>query len=106
MNYSTQQQSGCKKSMCSSCGMGMNMRMPMDMNMNMDMRMPMDMDMAPILQMPHRNNSDFDNFPLAMAYVPWQCWNQVYDLEEGFQAGTIFPELNLPFTGRCMTNAN
>ena len=52
------------------------------------------------------NTVNFDQFPLGMAYVPWQSWNQLYDLERGFQAGTIFPELDLPFTGRCTTNAN
>lgn len=45
---------------------------------------------------------DIDKMPIAMAYVPWQQWNDVYDLETAFQCGTIFPELNLPFTGRCI----
>ena len=40
-------------------------------------------------------------FPLAMAYVPWQHMENVYEnLEEAFMIGTIFPELNKPFTGR------
>jgi hypothetical protein len=43
-----------------------------------------------------------DNFPVGMCYVPWQQWNQIYDLEKGFLCGTIFPELNKPFLGsRC-----
>lgn len=37
---------------------------------------------------------------LAMAYVPWQQWNQTYELKKALQAGTIFPELNKPFWGR------
>jgi hypothetical protein len=38
---------------------------------------------------------------LAMAYVPWQHFTKIYDnLEEAFRVGTIFPELNKPFTGR------
>lgn len=37
--------------------------------------------------------------PLAMAYVPWQCWNNVYEPAEGWHRGTIFPELDLPFLG-------
>ena len=38
---------------------------------------------------------------LAMAYVKWQQFDKIYeDLEKGYKAGTIFPELNLPFTGR------
>lgn len=40
-----------------------------------------------------------DNFPVAMAYVPWQNWNTVYDLEKALTCGTIFPELNKPFLG-------
>lgn len=39
-------------------------------------------------------------FPLAMAYVPWQNFNSIYDLEKGFRTGTIFPELDKPFLGR------
>ena len=35
--------------------------------------------------------------PLAMAYVPMQQWSEVYDEAEAFHAGTLFPELNLPF---------
>lgn len=36
---------------------------------------------------------------VGMAYVPWQKWQQPYDYEKGFQAGTIFPDLDLPFLG-------
>lgn len=44
---------------------------------------------------------DFDRFPVAMAYVPWQQLCNVYeDLDEALQNGTLFPELNKPFTGR------
>ena len=42
-----------------------------------------------------------DKFPVAMAYVPWQHFNGIYDdLEKAYRIGTIFPELNKPFTGR------
>ena len=37
---------------------------------------------------------------LAMAYVPWQRWQETYPLEEGLHRGTIFPELDLPFEGK------
>lgn len=37
--------------------------------------------------------------PLAMAYVPWQCWCETYKPSEGWDRGTIFPELDLPFLG-------
>lgn len=36
---------------------------------------------------------------LAMAYVPWQTWQSLYDAEKGFSCGTIFQELNKPFRG-------
>ena len=38
--------------------------------------------------------------PLAMAYVPWQNWKKIYDIEKGFSRGTIFEELDKPFLGR------
>ena len=41
-----------------------------------------------------------EDFPLAMAYVPWQRWRDVLQPDEGLCCGTIFKELNLPFTGR------
>lgn len=41
----------------------------------------------------------YEDMPLAMAYVPWQRWQNIYDAEKGFCNGTIFQELNLPFRG-------
>lgn len=41
---------------------------------------------------PHKNLS------LAMAYVMWQEWRKIYDYEKGLSRGTIFEELDLPFT--------
>ncbi len=37
--------------------------------------------------------------PLAMAYVPIQKWKTTYSPEKALQAGTVFPELDLPFRG-------
>lgn len=46
-------------------------------------------------------NENFDKFPVAMAYVPWQRLTHIYeDLDEALENGTIFPELNKPFVGR------
>lgn len=43
----------------------------------------------------------FEQFPIAMAYVPWQHFEKMYeDLEKAYRIGTVFPELNKPFTGR------
>ncbi len=41
---------------------------------------------------------------LAMAYIPNQTWTDLYDLCVGFQKGTVFQSLDLPFYGskfRC-----
>ena len=37
--------------------------------------------------------------PLGMAYVPFQEWVELYDSEEAFPKGTIFPDLYYPFFG-------
>jgi hypothetical protein len=42
---------------------------------------------------------DIEAFPVAMAYVPWQYINTVYDSHKALKIGTIFPELDLPFCG-------
>ena len=41
---------------------------------------------------------------VAMAYVPWQMFNGIYDLDRALCAGTIFPCLDKPFKGRCACN--
>lgn len=38
--------------------------------------------------------------PLAMAYVPWQRWGNLYCACKALQAGTVFEELDKPFLGR------
>lgn len=49
----------------------------------------------------YRFDENCDRYPIAMAYVPWQHFVKIYDnLEEAYCTGTIFPELNKPFTGR------
>lgn len=57
-----------------------------------------------ISPMPPTHDGGFDNMylgdlPLAMCYVPMQRWNTTYSLQRGLERGTIFPELDLPFTG-------
>ena len=52
-----------------------------------------------------QQNNDKCNIPkakcsLAMAYVPWQKWENMYDDEMALEMGTAFPSLNLPFCGR------
>ena len=41
-----------------------------------------------------------DSMPLAMAYVPWQKWEDIYSPEEGFARGTIFAQLDKSYIGR------
>ena len=37
--------------------------------------------------------------PVAMAYVPWQEWHDIYPAEKALHRGTIFEELDKPFLG-------
>ncbi len=46
------------------------------------------------------SSEPIDTYPLAMAYVPWQTWGNVFDCEEALANGTIFPDLVLPFLGK------
>ncbi len=45
-------------------------------------------------------------YPVGMAYVPMQEFTDVYEIEKGFQRGTVFAQLDYPFlvgfcAGRC-----
>lgn len=44
-----------------------------------------------------------DHLPLAMSYVPMQSWGETYEGLKALDAGTIFPELDLPFCGRRLS---
>lgn len=39
------------------------------------------------------------NYKLGMVYAPYQEWQNLFPCEKGFDAGTIFEELNKPFYG-------
>jgi hypothetical protein len=48
-----------------------------------------------------RHDGDFDRFPIAMCYVPWQCFRDLYENEFAALAnGTLFKELDLKWYGR------
>lgn len=47
-----------------------------------------------------RSMNACDNEMLAMAYVPWQQFNETYEPAKALKTGTIFPELDKPFLGR------
>ena len=68
--------------------------------------------MVPVVQMSNncRENvceyaveqfASIDGLPLAMAYVPFQKFNNLYEVDAAFAAGTLFKELDKPFIGRC-----
>lgn len=52
------------------------------------------------ISMPMAKRDTYKDMSLAMAYVPWQTWRDLYEPEKGFHCGTIFQELNLPFLGK------
>lgn len=52
------------------------------------------------MTMPMTKRDTYKDMSLAMAYVPWQTWRDLYEPEKGFHCGTIFQELNLPFLGK------
>ncbi len=37
--------------------------------------------------------------PIGMCYVPMQEWREIYDEQTGLERGTIFQQLDKPFTG-------
>lgn len=43
------------------------------------------------------HHDTMQGLPLAMAYVPWQSWQNVSDGARGLEQGTIFEELIFPF---------
>lgn len=44
----------------------------------------------------------FPDYPaLAMAYVPFQQWEDVYSCEKALSRGTLFPCLDKPFMMGC-----
>ncbi len=39
---------------------------------------------------------------VAMAYIPFQFMGETYEPEKALMNGTLFPELNKPFYGKCV----
>ena len=71
-------------------------------NSNQRERMTMPMPMTMPAAVLHACDPAFDprTMPVGMAYVPWQCFDTVYEVDKALEIGTIFPELNKPFVGR------
>ncbi|MGI6070868.1 MAG: spore coat associated protein CotJA [Blautia sp.] len=60
---------------------------------------------APMPCRPDRSMFDHvDHMVPAMAYVPYQSWQQPFELRYALSVGTIFPDLCKPFCGRRVTN--
>jgi len=64
---------------------------PMQQGSGMDAA-PQEMPAPPVAPLP-------PELALAMAYVPLQTDNSVYDDRQALQEGTLFPALNKPFLG-------
>lgn len=54
---------------------------------------------CPVCRDTRTTYDELSSLPLAMAYVPWQEWQNIREAEKGFRCGTIFEELNKPFRG-------
>lgn len=91
MAYQMKQRPGYMQPPYPPCGMGKGM----------DMTKPAKPAVPTRPGRPNTMPPEIMNFPVGMAYVPWQEWKGTYDLNKGFHTGTIFPELDYPFTGRC-----
>ncbi len=48
------------------------------------------------------DTNDFfpSDIPLAMAYVKWQAWQDIYEPCKALERGTLFQELDKPFLGK------
>lgn len=44
-------------------------------------------------------NDPLAGLALAIGYVPWQVWRDVYEPDKGLARATIFAELDKPFCG-------
>ena len=48
-------------------------------------------------EIPCQAHLTHEHMPLAMAYVPWQRGQNLFEACKGFHCGTIFQELHKPF---------
>lgn len=44
-----------------------------------------------------------EQFPIGMTYVPMQSWENLYCPSQALEHGTLFIDLDKPFTGRRMS---
>ena len=46
------------------------------------------------------SSNPMTGFPLAMAYVPYQAFENLYEPEQALSCGTLFRDLYMPFRGQ------
>lgn len=63
------------------------------------MRMSTPQPSCPVCRDHSDKHDELSSMPLAMAYVPWQKWRNLYECGKGLDRGTIFEELDKPFRG-------
>ena len=56
----------------------------------------------PVCEYAAESLSGIEGLALGMAYVPMQKFENLYDTDMAFKAGTIFKALDKPFCGRCI----
>ena len=66
---------------------------------------PTPMECAPMAFEEEKSSSKYafdplKTLPIAMAYVPWQEFRNLYAAEKSLCRGTIFEELDKPFSGK------
>ena len=83
---------------------GANVEMQIPQRMEMEIEIPQLDIMMAMPAPPEEENACGYCITLAMSYTPMQKWNTTYEAEVGFNRGTIFPELDLPFLGEEVCN--
>lgn len=49
----------------------------------------------------NKKTGKVDYMEIGMCYVPWQKWEDIYDIDKALERGTIFAQLDKPFLGRA-----
>lgn len=84
------------------CGCGRSMRNPAGPSGTRRFSRPMQENPGGRRGPAHPACSDAEEFPIGMAYVPWQTFRDLYCYEKALCVGSIFQELDKPFViGRC-----
>ena len=97
-NYHTPSDCGCSQN-TSQCPMPEKpCSLPAPGRPMMQRPCPADMPKRPI-QRPC-SSDPLAGMPVGMAYVPWQCFHETFEVDKALQCGTIFPELSKPFAGK------